>query len=54
MVSLPFFSLQVYLMAGCMLHHVHTVLKLQPRVMTDLVHYGGGTAATAYMPFADL
>jgi hypothetical protein len=41
-------------MAGCALHYVLTVLKLEPRVMTELGHYGGGTAATAYMPFADL
>jgi hypothetical protein len=54
MVSLPFYSLEVRLMAGCVLHHVLTELKLEPRVMTDLVHYGGGIAATAYMPFADL
>jgi hypothetical protein len=41
-------------MAGCVLHHVLTVLKLLAWVMTVLVHYGGGTAVTAYMPFADL
>jgi hypothetical protein len=41
-------------MAEYVLHHVLTVLKLQLRVVTDLVHYGNGTAATAYMPFDDL